>query len=71
MYQFNDVRTKKDKKNERNRLYRELSAKKKDKSPEKGTNDKVTTIKYYRKRFFFFNFLIINRNIGAHRSKKN
>ena len=45
MYQFNDVQTKKDKKNERNRLYRELSNKKKDKSIEKDSNDKVSTIK--------------------------
>jgi hypothetical protein len=47
MYQFNDVRTKKDKKNERNRLYRELSNKKKGKSPGKDSNDKVSTIKHY------------------------
>ena len=44
MYQFNDVQTKKDKKNERNRLYRELSNKKKDKSIGKDSNDKVSTI---------------------------
>lgn len=47
MYQFNDVRSKKDKKNERNRLYRELSNKKINKSTEKDSNDTVSTMKHY------------------------